>query len=237
MILAYGNYSHAQNECAVVISKRPYYSSRGFRQGVRETWTITGVLQASTQAGITTAIALLRSAYAVNGLDVALYLDDGSTLTDHFILSRNTLGGVRVIAFEFPNGTGAEYSTFRSYSITLEADFADATPLLLEFDESLDFSGTGGARRVLVETMDGPPQEQIVANRTIYRASQSGRSVGSFTWPPIPSPIWPAAEMLERRRTKRKTPRRVGNNATEYAVEWSYEFESGSPLSGNPTVQ
>src|SRR4029077_8154957 len=97
-------------------------------------------------------IAALRSAYNVNGLDLGLYLDDGVTPTDHVLASSTTLGGTRVTALEFPNGSGAEYSTFRSYSITVEADTPDTSQNLLDFSETLSFAGTGGARPVLFAT-------------------------------------------------------------------------------------
>src|SRR5262249_20580096 len=76
MFLKYGSYMPAQNDPAVQISKRAVFSPRGFRRAVRETWRIVGVLHAANQPSLTAAIAALRSAYNVNGLDLALYLDD-----------------------------------------------------------------------------------------------------------------------------------------------------------------
>src|SRR5262249_35407328 len=101
MYLRYGSYTHAQNEPAVQIAKRAVCSSRGYRQAVRETWRVVGVLHAADQPGITSAIAALRSAYNVNGQDVGLYLDDGVTLTDHVMQSAAALGGTRVTALDF----------------------------------------------------------------------------------------------------------------------------------------
>src|ERR1700730_9902004 len=116
MYLKYGPYTHAQNEPAIQIAKRAVFSPRGYRQAVRETWRIVGVLHAANQPGLTTAIAALRSAYNVNGLELGFYLDAGVPLTDHVLPSAAALGGTRVTALEFPHGSGAEYSTFRSYS-------------------------------------------------------------------------------------------------------------------------
>jgi hypothetical protein len=236
MFLKYGSYTHAQNEPAVQISKRAVFSPRGFRRAVRETWRIVGVLHAPDQPSLTAAIAGLRSAYNVNGLDLALYLDDQVTLTDHVLSSAASLGGTRVTALEFPTGVGAEYSTFRSYSITVEADFPDVSNNLLDFSETLSFEGTGGPRVVFLDTLEGLPQPQLAQQRTTYRARQQGRAVGLAGYPPVAGPIWPAAEMQPARRLALRSPKRVAGNLTEFVVEWSYVFESPAPLAGLPTV-
>ena len=236
MYLRYGPYIHAQNEPAVQIGKRAIFSPRGLRQSVRETWRIVGVLRAASQPALTAAIADLRSAYNVNGYDLGLYLDDQTTLTDHVMTSSAALGGTRVTALDFPAGAGAEYSTFRSYSIAVEADFPDTSNNLLDFSETLSFEGTGGPRVIFLDTLDGLPQPQIAQQRTTTRARQEGRAVGLATYPPVPPPIWPQAEMQPARRLVLRSPRRAAGNLTEFAVEWSYSFESIAPLAGTPGV-
>src|SRR4029079_17459158 len=103
---------------------------------------VTGIKHAASQAALTTALGDLRAAYNVNGRDVGLYLDDGVTLTDHALPSGAALGGVRVTGLAFPRGDGAEYSTFRTYRLTLEADFPDSAGKLLQCEQSLYFEGT-----------------------------------------------------------------------------------------------
>lgn len=236
MLLRYGSYTHDQNECAVVISKRAVFSPRGDRQSVRETWHVMGIKQAASQGALTAALAALRAAYSRNGFDVGLYLDDGVTLTDHAMASSATLGGVRVLELDFPRGDGAEYSTFRTYRLVLEADFPDSGGLLLEFDEALHFEGTGGPRRVFLDVLEGLPQEQIGTQASTYRATQTGRAVGHGAYPFAPAPIWPAAELADRRRVTLRTPQRYAGQAARFAVEWTYVFESISPLVGTPTL-
>jgi len=236
MFLKYGPYTHAQNEPAVQIVKRAVFSPRGYRQAVRETWRIVGVLHAADQPGLTAAIVALRSAYNVNGLDLGMYLDDGVTLTDHVMTSAAALGGTRVTALDFPSGAGAEYSTFRSYSIAVEADFPDTTNNLLDFSETLSFEGTGGPRVIFLDTLEGLPQPQLAQQRTTCRARQQGRAVGLATYPPVAAPIWPGAELLDQRRLVVRSPKRVAGNLTEFVVEWMYVFESVSTLAGLPNV-
>jgi hypothetical protein len=220
----------------VQIAKRAVFSSRGYRQAVRETWRIVGVLHAADQPGITAAIAALRSAYNVNGCDLGLYLDDGVTLTDHVMTSAAALGGTRVTALDFPSGAGAEYSTFRSYSIAVEAEFPDTSNNLLDFSETLSFEGTGGPRVIYLDTLAGLPQAQLAQQRTTCRARQQGRAVGLATYPPIATPIWPGAELPDERRLVVRSPKRVAGNLTEFVVEWTYVFESAGALAGMPSV-
>jgi hypothetical protein len=236
MYLKYGSYTHARNEAAVQIGKRVVFSPRGYRQAVRETWRIVGVLHAVDQPGLTVAIAGLRAAYSANGLDLGLYLDDGATPTDHVLSSGATLGGTRVTALEYPVGAGAEYSTFRSYSITVEADVPDTSNNLLDFSETVSFEGTGGPRIVFLDTLAGPPQPQIARQFTTYRARQQGRAVGFATYPPVPPPLWPAAELGDQRRLALRSPKRTAASLSEFAAEWTYVFESVAPLVGGPTV-
>ncbi|MBS0263891.1 MAG: hypothetical protein JSS02_18275 [Planctomycetes bacterium] len=235
MYVQYGTYAHARNEAAVQIGKQALFSPRGYRRGLRETWRIVGVLQAADPGSLTEALASLRTAYATNGLDLGLYHDDG-TPTDHRIISANTLGGTRVLHSAFPEGTGAEYSTFRSYSITVEAETPDTTHDVLEFSEVVSFVGTGGPRLVFLETLAGPPQTQIARQFTTYRARQEGRAVGLTSYPTVPPPVWPAAELVDQRRVSLHTPRRTATSLSEYAVEWAYQFESTTPLTGTPTA-
>lgn len=236
MLLRYGSYTHDQNECALLIEKRAHFSPRGERELVRETWHITGIKHAASQSALTAALADLRLAYSVNGRDAGLYLDDGVTPTDHLLISNVTLGGVRVLSLDFPQGDGAEYSTFRTYRITLEADFPDTSGNLLEYDEALHFEGTGGPRRVFLEVLEGLPQEQIGTTCTTYRATQQGRAVGYGTYPVPPPPLWPAAELPERRRIVLRTPERHAGSFARFPVEWNYSFESIAPLAGYPNI-
>jgi len=235
MIIGYGAYRHAAHECGLVIARRPVYSPRGTRQFTRESWQIAGSLQAPDRAALTTALAQLQEAYALSGQDAGLYLDDGVTPTHHQLRSQLALGGVRVTAFEFPRGTGAEYSTFRSYRITLEADFAEADPLLWDYVETITQMGTGGPRRVWIETLDGAVQEQQVARLTVCRAVQTGRALGSTHYPEVSPPLWPLAELGDRRQIRFHTPRRAAGGLSHFPVEWHYEYASGHPLLGGPT--
>ena len=241
MYLKYGAYTHAANDAAVVISRDALLGAAGVPYGYRERWDVSGFLQAETQAELTQAIAALQAAYAVPAQDAALLLSDGVTETAHRLDSSSAIGGVRVVAPPaFPQGAGAEYSTFRGYRLALEADIATGDAVeLLSFEEVLQFSG-GGPRHVHLETLAGPPRKQLANQHTIFRATQSGRAVGLSRYPIAPAPLWPADERRDQRQWSLRAPRRSGPRGaasfTEFEIVWTYAFESALPLSGKPNV-
>lgn len=242
MFVKYGTYTHAANECAIVVNKTPRYNEGGHVVSIVERWDIVGFIQAASQAALTTALNSLATAYASNNLDLTLLLDDGVTPTHHQILTASTLGGTRVVvAPSFPEGKNAEYSTFRSYSLAVEAEIpvSGYASLLILFDETVTFQG-GGARFVHLQTLTGNAQKQTVADATPYRATQTGRQVGYASYPTVPSPLWSASEMRDQRSISYKSPKRSGTSGSaqysEYEVSWQYQFESVTALSGSPNV-
>lgn len=233
MFLQYGNYVHATNEAEVTISRLPTYNDGGLLQGYLETWRIRGILQAADQTALSIAINQLNAAYAVQDRNLGLFFDSGAA-TSHVLLSAQSIGGVRVIdGPNYPVGTGAEYSTFRSYEIAVEAEFRNAQRGLLAWTESLSFSG-GGPRFVMQQPLDGLPVRQRVAESTPYLVQQSGSAVGNLTYPIPSAPLFPADEHVDQRRIDRGQPRRHGSSYSEWPISWSYSFEAAAPLLGLP---
>jgi hypothetical protein len=205
---------------------------------VRERWDIQGRLQAADQATLSAAITALETAYSVPGQDVGFYFDDGAPTT-HLIRSADTIGGVRVVVPPgYPQGKGAEYSTFRGYAIALEAELADDRAGLLNWHETLGFKG-GGPQFGFLEPINGLPQKQLLKQFTTFRATQSGEAVGYLGYPSPAAPIWPEAEHINQREIRYELPRRSGPPAsasyTQFKVTWSYTFEDAGPLVGSPT--
>jgi len=238
MYLKYGSYQHASGETAVVITKQGLFTDTGIARGVRERWDIQGRLQAASPAAVTTALNALAAAYAVQGLDIGFYEDD-NTPTSHFIDSSATNGGVRVVSPpSFPQGRGAEYSTFRTYTLSVEAEWLAADQTLLNWRETLRFTG-GGPQFAFLQPITGVPVKQVLRQATTYKATQSGEAVGFQSYPSPPGPIWPTAEHVQQRQIHYELPRRMGKTGlatlTDYKISWSYEFESATPLLGLPS--
>jgi len=237
MILKYGAYAHDPNEATLAISRQPRRNAAGRIVGYVERWRIAGIKQSTTQANLSTALAALKAAYASGGRDLGLYLDDGVTPTAHLLASATSLGGTRVVGVEFPVGRGAEYSTFRSYQIAVEAEYLDADAGLLSYFETLHFTGAGGPLFRYLPTLNGPWQRQMVAESSNYFVTQRGQAIGSRSYPVFPGPLWPSAEHRERRVVEYRTPRASGRTPsgdTEWPVAWTYVFESHAAMNGLP---
>lgn len=235
MYFQYGSYQHAENSVNLTVSKRANLNARGFTSHTTWQMTLEGVLIPSnaTQTQIRNDIQQLEIAYSVDGRDAGLYHDDG-TVSPHFIRSSTTLGGTRVVEFEWmKDENDGQYATGRSYRITIEAD-VPSNVAYQQFNESISVRGTGGPRFVLLETLAGPPQKQIVNRRTVIRATQSGSAVGFRTYPPYPKPLWPQHEKLDRRRQDKAAPTTLHGARINWPITWSYEFESFGPLAGVP---
>lgn len=233
MFFKYGSFQHPNDEVNLVsFTQRRIPNDRGQERLTRKTMQLQGVFIASTQAAIKEGILAREAAYVDWGKDAALFHDD-ETISAHSLVSSDSVGGVRVLAVDFPEGDGAEYATQRTFSIVLEADFITRLATLA-FQETLRFTGTGGRRVKLIETLTGSPQAQTTNLRTIQRVVQSGSSVGELAYPLVPSPIFPRSELLDRREIVPGSPRRQENDFIEWPISWIYHFAFTSPVSGIP---
>jgi hypothetical protein len=240
MYLYYRGTWWANNEATVAITKRPVFNQRGQRQFTRETWHVTGFLQSTGQAALTAALAARQTALGTNGGDIGLYLDDQATLTNHYMVSGNAIGGTRVTAYDFPNGAGAEYNdgnpNYRTYTFSIEADFADTSVFLIDFQESLRFDGNGGPLKLFLPVLEGPPQEQQTTQQTTYRAVQTGHATAYGAYPTIPGPIWPSAELGYLRSIVPVSPTLQAGKIDQFTISWTYVFESASALFATPNI-
>jgi len=240
MYFQYGGYRHDDGEVNLSLSKRVIRNARGF--GAYTTWTmqVEGVLIAEgqtageLQTSIRQQVAAVESAYSRDGLDAGLFHDDG-TPSAHYLDSSASLGGVRLTGIEFDkDNRDGQYATGRSYRITLEADFPNPTVTLQQWHESLRFIGTGGPRFLHVPTLSGLPQKQLVHQRTVVRCTQSGMAIGLRGYPLPPPPIFPAAELVDRREFTRDSPRNLHGAFIDWPIHWTYHFETAGPLVGVP---
>ncbi len=238
MYLKYGNYSHPIAEADVVITRSPVRNEGGMVVGAKHVWQIHGFLQAANQTALTAAILALEVAYDTDALDIGLFLDD-NTPTAHILLSADCKGGTKTSPVTYKEGKGAEYSTYRSYEITVEGETFNDEVNLMAFHESLTFGG-GGPLDVFLQPINGLPIKQRVASNTPFTVIQDGMAIGRFGYPDPMNPIWPAAEHRNRRRLIKATPKRFGPVGApefwDFQINWHYEFESVLALNGEPNV-
>lgn len=236
MYVRYGNAIHAANAVAVSIAREVLRTNGGLAYAVKETWTIQGKVYGSTQAELRAAIADVQAAYSVDGGDLVLLHND-LTPSAHGMETSLALGGIKVISGpDFPESAGAEYASYRTFNAVVSGEFPVQDPGLMEYEETLSFSG-GGPTYAHLQPVDGLPQKQKIFGNTPYRVTQSGRAVGYSSWPTPPDPLWPADLMMAPQITRSNPQKHVGGTRTNYPVTWSYEFESHNPFVGDPTPE
>lgn len=234
MYLQYGNYRHADNEAAYTITSSVVETDDGDPYESTTTWQIAGRLLADTTSALVTALRSLEAAYSVWDRDLAFYDDSGNVC--HSLPTAGSTSGVRVTAFGYPDGEGAQLSTFRDYSITVQASYPYGTTTYRSFRETVSFRG-GGPERAVLELVNGPPQEQILKAVTACRVVQSGSAVGLYGYPPVPPPLFPGKEIVASippGNPQYGSPRRRNSRFTDFPVSWTYEFWSSSPLFAYP---
>ncbi len=232
--LQYGSFALDPGEAGFTIS-RSATTVNGIAIGYTERWNIQGRCQAGSAEAISAAISAREQAFKIPNQNLTLYLGDGSVST-HQINAAYTQGGVRTSKFvDYPIGRGAEYSTYRNWSVSVEADFLDASVGLIAWTELVSFAG-GGQRTIWLEPLNGPPQQQLANEQTTFKATQSGNATGLLAYPIPPTPIWPYAELIDRRRLSQTLPKRTGRGAaafySQFKISWDYQFESGYQLTG-----
>lgn len=234
LYLSYGSYNHPEGEVTVRFRQRPLLSDVGLRIGDTHTWDISGVLQGSSVGDLTTKINALVAAYSRNGENIGLF-ETGGIPTAHYLNSNASQSGVKIISGpDFPDSSGGEYANKRSYEISVEADFVTSgVSNIVSWSETLSFSG-GGPLEVYVTVLRGPPQKQRLAQTTPYRVIQQGNAVGLLRAPSIPKPLFPGAQMRLPEITE-TTPEFKDGKVQNFAISWSYEFQSPTPLIGHPT--
>lgn len=237
LVVSYGAFTSDESECAVVETVSLLKTPMGHPYGFAYRWQIDGVRLSDSFTNTVSAMASLQGYFTGGDLTKALRLTDGATGATVAELSPNgSISGVLIEqAPGYPNGGGAQLTTFADYTIVASVEhLSPNAPLYAEFQESISFRG-GGPLRDVFDLTNGAPQAQILRKQTAYRAQQSGSAVGLESWPPVPAAKWPtmltAAPVIQR-----QSPQLMGVRTLMYSVSWQYDFASPAPLAGNPTL-
>lgn len=240
MIVKYGNFAHPQDEVLVTIQRTPTFDEQKKAIGYTEKWNLGGQLLASSSAAITTALNALVAAYSVNGRDLKLLHDDGTTLTAHYMLSGQSRGGTRVVEGpSYLEGGKGQYANHRSYSIAVEADFlSSAASNLISFHEEIEIVGSGGPMFSHMPVIAGIWPKIQTTTHSAVRMVQRGQAVGLITYPYafVPPPIWPGDVKGWESKIVKGGPDSINGNFTNYRLAWEYPFEANTPRDGNPNA-
>lgn len=235
MFLRYWSRVSADGECALSITKQAMLTPAGRRYGERHTWVIDGQLQADTPVLIAVAVRNLEATFARDYGDAELLISAGVAM--HRLPNAGSTTGVRVVQPpHYPQGTGAEGTTFRNYRVVLEAEYlTDTPPQMKVFSERLSQDG-GLPLYADVVLTEGLPRTHLLATHTPYRYVQSGQAVGFLAYPPVPPPVFGRGPQLRGQRVEYGSPIPQNGGFTDWAVSWAYEFSSPVPLTGLPFV-
>jgi hypothetical protein len=244
--LRYGDYKHKMAEAAVSINRVALRSDAGQIYAFEETWAITGRLQAESAEALTTEIENLEAAYAKQVNKIALQFVDADTDdgvdTAHVMNVADMLGGIEVQqAPSYPDGIGAQYTTFRDYQITVTGQTkprggaqTDANSGLVAWEQTVDISG-GYPRDVLVQTLNTYPIRQRAAMATPSVVRQYGSASATQGWPFPPDflyNVFSEAVILENSVTKRGEQTQMVNGIQKgalYTTAWAFAFGLPTP--------
>ena len=249
MYASYGSFTHPANEVTLssVVSQR-VRNQRGFAYILRKRIQILGVITLDTsgmtsdqaQAALRSAINSREAAYSIDEKNFAFRHDNGS-LSSHYLDNSTAIGGVRVVDRSFPKSDQSEYATGRTFTISLEADYPilDRDAELVSFQETIEITGTGGPRTIVIEVLNGPPQEQTVNQQTKVTMTQRGSAVGYTAYPfnEIPGPISPNGEKLDRRQQKLDSPTSQNGAFINWGVSWSHFYEFTEAANATPNYR
>lgn len=234
MYFTYFGFTSQLGECSVTISKTAQETAGGRKYAEHHTWVVDGFLTADTIADVAIACNARIALFSTWFGDAALVSSGGVVL--HTLPNGSSYTGVRVTQpCSFPQGTGAEGTTFRTWRAVLEASYlTDRPPLYTSFTESLTLRG-GGPRLIASDLVVGSARVHVVHERTAYRAVQSGQAVGFLAYPPVPLPIF-GIPSNDGGQVEYGHPRPMAGKLVDWPVSWSYEFVSGTPLVGRPNL-
>lgn len=229
MYLRYGGYTHQLDEAAVQISKSRQFNKEGYISGYNETWRISGKIVGIDAADLTSKLAALENAYAITNQDIYLLTDAGGS-TAHYLRNADTVSGIKPISISYPVGNGAEYTTFRTYEIVVEARF-DAEEgngnknNTVSYSQQISIQGTGGPQFVVKTPRYGPPIYQMVSRKSPIHISQSGSAVGLRYYPEPTPPIYPQLLLPESYNITRTSPKNdTREGVRDFPINWSYNF-------------
>lgn len=247
MQASYGSFTHPANEVTLAsVSVQRLRNQRGFVNLIRRRIQLLGVIVLDTsslttdqaQAAIKTAIDAREAAYSVDGKDFYFRHDSGA-VSAHVLQNATAIGGVRVLDRNFPKGDAAEYATQRTFTVTLEAEYDAGGENLQSFQESIEVVGTGGPRKVTIETLNGPPQRQTTHQKTKVTMTQSGQAIGLYEYPmaDLPVPVAPEFEDVDRRVIRLVSPQNQSGSFVNWGISWTYYFTLDQPSGATPNYK
>lgn len=237
MHLSVGSYDFDANSAKVAGVSKLRFNSASQQLSRITQLRVEGYLSASGQAALTSAQQALQVALTVPFPDIIFYQDDGTTESATVLKNEGSTSGVRIIdGPNFRGEQGAEYSTFRKFDFTAEAEYqVGPSNRLTSYHEQVELSG-GGPMYIVAPAKRGGAQRQRLYEFTPYRVVQRGEAYGYLEYPPDPVILFPD-RLREAPQITPIAPRRVGPVAyEEWGKAWNIMYESEFPLPALPNL-
>lgn len=194
-------------------------------------WTLAFDIEltGTTTAEIVLATIALRQALEIQNQAGGIQFGndtDGWFNSDHWLNTTGAIGGVQVTQQGLADSP-LQLATEQRCSITLSAEYPNLNEsrTLLEFDETVEIIGEGGAETALAEQATLPAFYQTTQLYTPVTVVQSGRIVGKTAFPGLPSPLIATSGARQVRQTRdRKSYEKKGLSVLKFIREYSYTF-------------
>jgi hypothetical protein len=241
VIFKYGSYAHQQDSVSFTIHSRQVKSGVGRRFYTQKVWRVRGRIRGTDQSDLTSKIQALEAAY-VDGQDITVLLNDGTTSTAHSLANSSTMNGVRVMGgVNWLQGlpeTGwgrTEYLYLRSFEVVLQAEVLDLESSILHFHETVQYRG-GLTEYKAKGAFTGLPRQYIFQEFSPTIVVQTGVIVGATTWPTPPAPLF-GLYRSPLSGADPQTPQIYGTNGNfAFPLPYKYVFELTIPSFLYPTV-
>ena len=228
MILKWGKHAHSQDEVGIKIEYKSIFDKFDRRIGDIQEWHIIGAVIGTSQANLTTLLAALESAYSSDYLDLTMFLNDGTTSTQHRLKNSDTFGGTHVAFFGYIEGPWKmqlEYANRRTFYIVIRAEIRTGGGNYA-WKERMSVKGTGGQKFRYMPSLNASPELQVLQQSSTYFYVQQGVAIGRHGHVVPPGPLVPSIEHLEQRKITYDTPKEIRVNDSElYTTTWQYVME------------
>lgn len=239
MRMRWGTYLHEDQEVKLTrYYKRAVLSRRGLRERLRVGMQFKIRVLGDSISDLAAKTVAIETEYAVDGKDAVLLNDDGSE--SQYVLKTNhpnAITGVRVLDFSWIDENPAEIVNNRTAVVHLEADYFDAFTGILEYFETIRFSGNTGPRWRYKEFPEADPIKVQQQRKTIQWVIQSGHSLGLAAYVQPQGSLWPNDEHQDLQIYEPYSPTFNGYALSGYGLRWAFYHSLTTDNSGQrPTV-
>lgn len=237
----YGSFSHDAGEAyPKLIEAVPVLSDRGRRWATDYRITIEGQFCNDPRTPLTPAlidakIDALDAAYINDYRDFGfLYWNDSAWVpTQHYMRNDSdyNLSGNKVLRRSWVHRDPTEFANTRTYNVTVGARYRESYSTIVDFKESFQFRGNGGADWILRGKWQGEARRDDLTELTPVHIIQSGYKVTLDPFPSANPPWFPDNMRGPHQTIYRFSPTSHGSNLpnrnTHYGVRWTYHMYIG----------